>query len=239
MTASQDSSAARTCRARSANPSSAARRARWPRRAAPARPPRPAPAATRRTAAGRERPGPPPTTAAASRGPSESARRDGAVTPSDAGLRAPVAVVVTRGRRSPPGVGVTGGQVLAAGLRRYNGRDPSTVPTVTQRCGAVTCAGPGDGSGPGPPFGPTPSGRLPDRGPLSTGAVGPFPCLTPASPLARGDDGDRTWHPDGTCALRRPWPEAGSYVAEGISRGCPVVDVAHPGVSASGLSTGR
>jgi hypothetical protein len=77
----------------------------------------------------------------------------------------------------------------------------------------------GHGKGPAPPFGPTGPGRLPVLRAVVYWAVGPFPCLTPAVPdslsVVPCDGGGRTWHPDGACALRRPWPEAVDGVAEG------------------------
>jgi hypothetical protein len=50
-------------------------------------------------------------------------------------------------------------------------------------------------------------GALPVSHPGST----PSPhCL-----FGQSDGGRRTWHPDGTCALRRPWPEAAGWCRGG------------------------
>ena len=58
------------------------------------------------------------------------------------------------------------------------------------------------------------SGRMPDRGPLSTGRFGSFPCLTPGQltpPHLRGDADSRTWHRTALAHCAVPWPEAGSW----------------------------
>ena len=135
----------------------------------------------------------PLTAAPASRGPSPpgtasaTVRRTGRPRPGSAG---PVAVLVTV-VRVLPGVGSSGtaGRTdTVSGLRRYNGREPATVPMVGR-------------SGAGGPADPTrPRRRVRARTALRTDlvrpaagskavvywAVGPFPCLTPwVSPSLR------------------------------------------------------
>ena len=55
---------------------------------------------------------------------------------------------------------------------------------------------------------------MPDRGSLSTGRFGSFPCLTPGRltpPHLRGDADSRTWHRTALAHCAVPWPEAGSW----------------------------
>jgi hypothetical protein len=98
--------------------------------------------------------------------------------------------------------------VVVPGLRRYNESRHRAVPAG---------ADPGDGSGPEPPFGPTSSGRLPDRRPLSTGWSGPSRVSPPGaspSPWATPAVGPGTRTALAHCAVPGPKPAG---VAEGDS----------------------
>jgi hypothetical protein len=118
-----------------------------------------------------------------------------------------------------PGVGSSG--TAGLDLTRCPGCDGTTagglsrcrVPLPPETRGPA----PGDGSGPRPPFGPTPSGRLPDRRPLSTGRSGPSrvsPPKSSPSPLATTAVGPGTRTALAHCAVPGPKPAG---VAEGDS----------------------
>ena len=182
MTVSQESSGTKVARPWT-RPISAPRPADWPRQSSTSRA-MPTGASGHQSYGGNASATRAPLTAApASRGPSPRGRqRDGAVPPcSAAGASRPGAVLVTvlrilPGRRRGPAhrrgpTRRSAATTAKAGLRRYNARRGRAVPTARRR--GVRGADPRDGSGPGPPFGPTSSGWLPDRAPLSTGRSGP------------------------------------------------------------------
>ena len=203
-----------------------------PRQSRTSRPPRPGPAATGRTAGRPGRRGPADDGAGQAAGQREPRRtqRDG--------RRGPAGSAAGRGRRHglPVAVLVTVGAgpsgVRSAGLTRTTAGSATVRRTRAAGCGPVA-----DRRRPRRRVRARTALRTdlvrPAAGsrPLSTGRSGPSRVSPPAGSLAlSSDDGDRTWHPDGTCALRRPWPEAGTCVSRrGFRVGVLSVDVAHLG----------
>ena len=105
------------------------------------------------------------------------------------------------------------------------------------RCRNAT--GPGDGSGPVPPFGPTSSRLAAESIAVVYWAVGPFPCLTPAGflPLKRRRRSDLA--PGRRLRIAPPRARSRLVVSRrGSLSGCPAVDGPYPCAVRRSLSTG-